>query len=109
MVVAHKATRLNVVNHPVLLLELPVERRGILVVVPPSVKPYRPYRTIVGEKFLQLPVHETVIRVPVLLPLRPAGCPAGASFRIVRSCPVEMRVIEMQADTLLLAFLGEFL
>lgn len=49
VVVGNDTLGLELVNHGILLIELPVERGLVLIMVPPSVEPDTIDTTVVGE------------------------------------------------------------
>ena len=107
VIIGHEAVRLDAVDEPVLLLKLPIERGGVAVVVPESVKPDAADFAVIGEEFPELGVHEIVICLPVRLGRILSGREAGASGRIVIPSPVNVGVVEMKPYALLVAFVSQ--
>ena len=66
VVIAHKAGGLQAVDKGVLFRQLPIEI-GVLILVPPAIKPDGSYGAVVGKKFGQLVVHKLVVAGPVSL------------------------------------------
>ena len=89
MIVAYKASGLQLVYQLILTRQLPVEI-GILILIPPAVEPNGTYRAIVGEQLRQLVVHKLIIARPVAFGVRTACPPTRASPRIVFTIPVEV-------------------
>ena len=81
MIVPNQASRLQAMNHRILLRELPVEVR-ILVMIPPSVKPDSPDRAVVGQQLRQLVIHKLIIILPFAMLGAPRP-PSGPSQRII--------------------------
>ena len=105
MVVANHARRLELMDEGVLFLELPVERFGL---VPDTVEPDGTDFAVVRQQLGQLVVHELVVGIPVFLALFAARSVSGVAHGVVRATPVEVRIIEMELDALLVAFVGQF-
>ena len=108
MIVAHQASRLQTMNQTVLPRQLPVEIR-ILILIPPTVKPYRPYLAIIGEELGELVVHELIVALPVAQRVRATCATTRSAPHGILTIPVDMRVVEVESDALLVAFIGEFL
>ena len=95
--------------HCILRFQLPIKGLCIAVMVPPAIKPYGSDRPIVGKQLCKLRVHEVVIACPVGF-LFLSACPKScSSLRIIFSSPVQMRIIEVQFNTVSLAGIGHFL
>ena len=109
MVVSYQTCGLQTVDEFILFGQLPVERHAVLFVIPPSVKPNASNGTIFGQQLSQLVVHECIVAFPIRLVTAFAAIGSRTSHWIVIPHPVQMAVIEMQADTLLLTGLREFL
>ena len=107
MVVPNQASRLQAVYHGILPGQLPVKIR-ILVLVPPAIKPNGTYFSIIGEQLGQLIVHEFIVAVPVALRIRSSRSTSGASPRSIFAIPVDVRIVEMQTNTLLVALVRQF-
>ena len=108
MVVPNEASRLKLVYQFILSGQLPIET-GVLILIPPAVKPDGAYRPVVGEQLRQLIVHEAVITCPVTFRIGTTRPPTRSSPRAILAIPVNVRVIKMQADALLVAFVGQLL
>ena len=89
-------------NHRILLIELPVKRHRILIMIPETIKPNGANRAVVGEQFRKLIVHELIIMRPVGFGRIASGMMSGAAPRIIFARPIQMRIVEMQTDALLL-------
>ena len=96
MVVAYHAARLKRVHESILFRELPVKRFGILVVVPPAVKPDASHRAVSGEQFPQLGIHEAVISRPVVTGQAGAGVETRTPLRVVFPTPVYVGIINVE-------------
>ena len=108
MVVADEAGWLQTVYECILFGQLPVEI-GVLVLVPYAVKPDGIYFSVVGEEFGELVVHERIVALPVALRVGTTRSSACSSPYSVLAPPVDVRVIEVESDALLVAFVGQFL
>ena len=108
MIVADEAGGLQTMDESILLGQTPVER-GVLVLIPPSVKPYSSYLAVIGKEFGELIVHECIVRVPVLLVNGSACTQTCTAKRSVFTLPVDVRVVEVDVDALAVAFVGELL
>ena len=107
VVVGHEALGLQFVDEPVLLVESPVEGRGVAVVVPPAVEPDAVHAPVVGQQFGELLLHKLEIPI-VVLPVGGASRPfSRAPERIVGPLPVEVAIIKMQRQPLFVASVGQ--
>ena len=77
--------------------------------IPPTVKPYRPYLAIIGEELGELVVHELIVAFPVALRVRATCATTRSAPHGILTIPVDMRVVEVESDALRVAFIGEFL
>ncbi|EJX02685.1 hypothetical protein EVA_09209 [gut metagenome] len=109
VVVGNNTLRLELVDHGILLVELPVERGLVLIMIPPSVEPNAIDTTIVGEQLAELVVHEGVVATPVLLVRGTTEFLARAAERIVETMPVEVAVVEVEAQAAIVAGIGQLL
>ena len=66
-----------------------------MVVIPPTVKPYRANLAVTCQQFGELGVHEVEIMWPVALGAVLAAMPARAAHGIILAHPVDMAVIEV--------------
>ena len=98
---------LEFVHKLVLLFELPVERNLIFIMIPPSVKPDSPYRTVFSKKLRELVVHKLPVSRPVGTQAVAARCVPCASPRIIVACPVEMGIIEVKLQVIVPACVGK--
>ena len=92
----------------ILLGQLPVERR-ILVLIPPAVKPDGSHLAVVGEQLCQLIVHKLIVALPVAVGIGTSCSSARTAPRSILTPPVDVRVIEMDADALLVALVSKLL
>ena len=93
----------------VLRAQLPVEGRGVAVVVPYAVEPDGADFPVAREQLGQLCVHKRLVLLPILLIRGSSGAFSRASERVVGSSPVEVRVVEVQGDAVSLAGLAQLL
>src|SRR3712207_3509887 len=107
MVVPYQTSRLKPMNQFILSGKFPIES-GILILIPPSVEPNSAYGSVVGQQFRQLIIHELIISRPVSFRIRASRTTSGTPPRIIFPCPVEMRVIEMEFDTVFGASIRQF-
>ncbi len=109
VIVTNKTRRLQAVYQRILFVELPVKRHRILVMVPPSVKPYCANLAVIGEQLGELSVHEIVISRPIDL-CRVTSCVVTcASLRIILTRPVDVGVVEVEPYALTVALVGKLL
>ena len=108
VVVADEAGGFDAVDIAVELLHAPVEGYAVLIVVPVAVEPDALHIAIAGEQLAHLVLHKGEVGVVVGFQ-RAAGEAAGTAYGVVVAYPVENGVVEMQAHTLLMASVGQFL
>ena len=108
MVVTYQTCGLQTVNHLILTGQLPIEGNSILLMVPPTVKPDRTDFAILSEKFGQLCIHKLVIVVPICCSQSLTTIGTCATYGIIIAHPVDMAVVQVQADTLFLTCLCQF-
>ena len=103
VVIADQRLRLEAMNELVGLVELPVRVRF----VPPPIEPDAGNFAVVREQFTQL----CILIVEILRPIaafRPArGVAGGPAREVIAMVPIELRVVEEELDSLLVAFIGE--
>ena len=86
--------------------EFPVEIR-VLILIPHPVEPHGAHRTVTRQQFRELAFHKIVV---TLVADRRAGTPRPKPrppARAVVAVPVDQRIIEVQADALTGALVGE--
>ena len=103
VIAANQRLRLQLVNHGVRALKMPI-RVGL---VPHPVEPHAAKFSIVRKQLAQLPIHEVQIGIPVpgIRPPRAMPCPPAG--KIILRMPIELRVIHKQLDSLLVALRRE--
>ena len=106
VVVAHEARRLQAMNERILMVQLPVKRHAVLIVVPPAVKPNGINLAVVRKQFGELRVHKVVIALPIGLAF-PTRAAARATARIVLPRPIDVGIIKVQPHALVVTFVGE--
>ena len=107
MVVANEAGWLQGVDVVVKFLHAPGKGRAVAVVVPHAVQPDAVHAPIAREQFAELPFHKVEVGVIVGL----AGMSlavARPSRGIVGARPVDERIVEVEAQPLPVAFVGQF-
>ena len=104
VIVTDQATRLDFVDHRILLIQLPVLIERL---VPPAVEPDRSDRAVVGQQFGELVVH----KIPIVAPLAMFGTArvmAAASQRIiVGTSPIHVGIVEIKRNSLFLTLVGQ--
>ena len=108
MVVSDEALWLQLMNQSILLFQLPVERLGITVMIPPTIKPDCTHLSIVSEQFRQLCVHKLVIAWPVSLLFWSSRSCSRSTHRIVLTSPVEVRIIKVKLYVVPFASISQF-
>ena len=93
-------------NQRILFFQLPIESSRM---IPNTIEPYSTNRAIIRQEFGQLIIHELIVSLPVFFAFRTTGSFTCSTYWIVLTLPVEVRIIEMEFDTLFLTFFGQLL
>ncbi len=91
VIVAYHAGWLYLVNEVIQFTHLPI--KGILVMIPIAVKPYRADGTVVRQQLTQLGFHEIHVGIVIFMSFPATGLEARAAEWVIFAYPVELRII----------------
>ena len=106
VVVTHQTGRPDGMDMVVQSAELPIEIR-VLVLVPHPVEPHGAHRIVTRQQFRELAFHKIVVTLVADRRAGAARSQPGPAARAVVAVPVDQRIIEVQADALTGALVGE--
>ena len=107
VIVSHDAGWLQAVDQRILFGQFPVKGHGVVLVIPPAVKPNAVYLTILCQQLGELGIHEAVVRLPIFLCTILARIDSRYAGRIIVARPVYMGVIQVESDALAVAFVSK--